>query len=179
MKYFVDADGRAASEHEHYIEFQPPAAVEEFWDKTSLYMPEATMDETGFGAFWDDCMHDGIVFDMATISEAELLQMKKKAAKYGGNIPAVLNELTAWMDTWKTEGKTTILVCWESDRALARRRAQRDAYPVNPRFYEEVKQIDNSLSFAEQEEAYEALLCKYHMPKCFFPFPLCEPEKWE
>lgn len=178
MKYFVDAKERIASGHERFVEFQSPDAAEEFWDKTSLYMPESTMAETGFGEFWSNCMHNDIVFDMATISEADLLRMKREAAKYGGNIPAVSNELTAWMDTWKTEGKTTILVCWESDRALARRRAQRDAYPVDPRFYEEVKQIGKNLSFAEHEEAYEALLRKYRMPECFFPFPLNEPDKW-
>lgn len=38
MKYFVDAEERVASGHENYIEFQPPAATEEFWNEASLYM---------------------------------------------------------------------------------------------------------------------------------------------
>ena len=78
MKYFVDAEAREAAGHENYIEFQLPTATDEFWDKTSLYMLEETMDESGFGEFWSNCMYDGIVFDMASFSEDELKRFHPK-----------------------------------------------------------------------------------------------------
>lgn len=183
MKYFVNAEERITSGHENYIEFQSPAATEEFWDKTSLYMLEETMAETGFGDFWCNCMHEGIVFDMASFDKSELAQMVDKAAKYGSTVIEVLSELEAWVDSKLAE---VVTVNWASDRALARRREQREAYPVDPKFYEEVREMQKRYedvplferATAEQAE-YEALLHKYNMPKCFFPFPLYEPEKWD
>lgn len=65
--------------------------------------------------------------------------------------------------------------------ALDRRRAQRETYPIDPKFYEEVgamleqfKSVPISEYFAVTEAAYEELLRKYRMPSCFFPFPLRE-----
>lgn len=178
MKYFVDAGKRAASGHENYIEFQTPNATEEFWDETSLYMLEAVMDETGFGEFWSCCMQDGIVFDMASFSKDELSQMANEAAKCGGTVLSVITELKAWADTQLTE-ESRIAVSWASDRALASRRAQREAYSVDPKFYQEVQAMLEHYEdvplfewFAVTEETYEELLRKYDMPDCFFPFPL-------
>lgn len=183
MKYFVNSEERVASGHENYIEFQPPEAMEEFWDNTSLYILESTMGETGFGDFWRDCMHEGIVFDMASFDKSELAQMVDKAAKYGSTVIEVLSELKAWVDSKLAE---VVTVNWASDRALARRREQREAYPVDPKFYEEVwamhKLYEDVPLFeraAVEQAAYEDLLRKYNMPNCFFPFPLCEPEKWD
>ena len=84
MKCFVDAEERVASGHENYIQFQPPAATEEFWDEASLYMLETTMGETGFGNFQRDCMHENIIFDMGAFDKDELTQMADKAAECGG-----------------------------------------------------------------------------------------------
>lgn len=183
MKYFVNAEERVASGHENYIEFQPPSATEEFWDKTSLYMLETAMEETGFGDYWCDCMREDIVFDMASFTKDELAQMIDRAAKHGGTVIEVISELKDWVDSQLAE---VVNVNWASDRALSRRRAQREAYPVDPKFYEEVKAMqeqhkDVPLSeyFAVTEEAYEELLRKYNMPNCFFPFPLYELEKWD
>lgn len=183
MKYFVDAETREASGHEDYIEFQLPTATEEFWDKTSLYMLEETMCETGFGEFWSNCMYDGIVFDMASFSEDELKQMVVAAAKCRETVFEVISELSEWIRINQAE---SIGVNWVSDRALARRRSQREAYPVEPKFYEEVKAMYEQYKdvplfeqAAVTERAYEDLLRKYNMPSCFFPFPLYEPDKWE
>ena len=183
MKYFVDAEAREAAGHENYIEFQLPTATDEFWDKTSLYMLEETMDESGFGEFWCNCMYDGIVFDMASFSEDELKQMVAAAAKCGGTVFEVIFELSEWIRINQAE---SVGVNWASDRALARRRAQREAYSVDPKFYEEVKALHEQYKdvplfgkAAAVQSAYEELLCKYKMPGCFFPFPLYELDKWE
>lgn len=183
MKYFVNAEERLASGHENYIEFQPPTVTEEFWDKASLYTLETTMGETGFGAFWCDCMHEDIVFDMASFDKSELTQMIDKAAKYGGTVFEVISELKEWVDSQLAE---VVVVNWASDRALARRQAQREAYQVDPMFYEEVQEMQKRYEdvplferAAVEQTAYEDLLRKYNMPSCFFPFPLYEPDKWE
>ena len=183
MKYFVNAEERVASGHENYIEFQPPSATEEFWDNASLYMLETTMDETGFGSFWCDCMHEDIVFDMASFTKDELVQMADKAAILGGTVVEVIAELKDWVDSQLAE---VVTVNWASDRALARRREQREAYPVDPKFYEEVRAMQKRYEdvplferMAVEQAAYEDLLRKYNMPNCFFPFPLYEPEKWD
>ena len=185
MKYFVDAETREASGHENYIEFQLPDATEEFWDKTSLYMLDETTDETGFGEFWSNCMYDGIVFDMCSFSKDELDLMVAEAAKCGGVVFEVISELSNWVEN---NLANAVGLNWASDRAFARRRAQREAYPVDPKFYEEVKamyeqyQYKNVPLFEQAgvtERAYEDLLRKYNMPSCFFPFPLYEPDKWE
>ena len=183
MKYFVDAETREASGNENYIEFQLPTATDEFWDKTSLYMLEETMAETGFGEFWSGCMHDGIVFDMCSFSKDELNLMIAKAAKRGDVVLEVISELIEWLRANQAE---SVGVNWASDRALARRRAQREAYPVDPKFYEEVRAMQDQyrdVPLFEQatvtQRAYEDLLRKYNMPDCFFPFPLYEPDKWE
>ena len=183
MKYFVDAETREASGNENYIEFQLPTATDEFWDKTSLYMLEETMDESGFGEFWSNCMYDGIVFDMCSFSKDELNLMIAEAAKFGGVVLEVISELSEWMSVNQAE---SVGLNWASDRALARRRAQREAYSVDPKFYEEVQEMYErykDVPLFEQagvtERAYEDLLRKYNMPSCFFPFPLYEPDKWE
>ena len=183
MKYFVNAEERVASGHENYIEFQLSSATEEFWDNTSLYMLETTMDETGFGSFWCDCMYEGIVFDMTSFDKSELAQMVDKAAKYGSTVIEVLSELKAWVDSQLAE---VVTVNWASDRALARRREQREAYPVDPKFYEEVRAMQKHYEdvplferMAVEQAAYEDLLRKYNMPNCFLPFPLYESEKWD
>ena len=183
MKYFINANERVASGHENYIEFQPPDATEDFWDKTSLYMHEITMAETGFGAFWCNCMYEDIVFDMASFKKDELIQMVDKAAKCGVTIIEVISELKEWADSQLAE---IVTVNWASDRALARRIAQREAYSVEPRFYEEVRAMHKCYKdvpfverVAKKQEAYEELLRKYNMPNCFFPFPLYEPDKWD
>lgn len=178
MKYFVNAKERIASGHENYIEFQLPWATEEFWDETSLYMLEETLEDTGFGHFWDDCTYDRIVFDMNSFTKGELAEMTNEAVKCGGIVLEVISELKDWVDSHLSKEKQAIWVNWECDRALARRSKQRDEYPVDPEFQKEVAEIDKTLSFSEREEAYEALLCKYNMPDCFFPFPLYEPDKW-
>lgn len=72
-KYFVDSNERTASGKEDYVEFQSVDAAEEFWDEASLYMLETTMAQTGFGEFWRDCMDNGLVFDMHTLSRAGLI----------------------------------------------------------------------------------------------------------
>ena len=183
MKYFVDAEAREAAGHENYIEFQLPTATDEFWDKASLYMLEATMSESGFGEFWSDCMHDDIIFDMCSFSKDELNLMIAEAAKFGGVVLEVISELSEWMSVNQAE---SVGLNWASDRALARRRAQREAYSVDPKFYEEVQEMYErykDVPLFEQagvtERAYEDLLRKYNMPSCFFPFPLYEPDKWE
>ena len=183
MKYFVDAETREASGNENYIEFQLPTATDEFWDKTSLYMLEETMDESGFGEFWSNCMYDGIVFDMCSFSKDELNLMIAKAAKRGDVVLEVISELIEWLRANQAE---SVGLNWASDRALARRRAQREAYSVDPKFYEEVQEMYErykDVPLFEQaavtERAYEDLLRKYNMPGCFFPFPLYEPDKWE
>lgn len=182
MKYFVDAETREASGNENYIEFQLPTATDEFWDKASLYMLEETMAETGFGEFWSNCMCDGIVFDMASFSEGELKQMLAAATKCGGTVLEVIFELSEWIRINQAE---SVGVNWASDRSLACRRTQREAYPVDPKFYEEVKAMQDQYKdvplfeqAAVTQRAYEDLLRKYNMPNCFFPFPLYEPEKW-
>ena len=98
MKYFVDAKERAASGDENYIEFRLPTATEEFWDKTSLYMSETTMDKTGFGEFWLKCMCEDIVFDMDTISKEDLHLMKSESAGCNEAILEIINELEGWID---------------------------------------------------------------------------------
>ena len=129
MKHFINAAERVASGHENYIEFQPPAATEEFWDKASLYMLETTMGETGFGSFWRDCMHEDIVFDMASFTKDELVKMADKASDLGGTVIEVISELKDWVDSLHAE---VVTVNWASDRALARRREQREVYSVDP-----------------------------------------------
>lgn len=183
MKYFINATERVVSGHENYIEFQPPSATEEFWDNTSLYMHEITMDETGFGSFWCDCMREDIVFDMASFTKDELVQMADKAANLGGTVTEVISELTDWVDSQLAE---VVTVNWASDRALVRRREQREAYPVDSEFYKEVRAMHKLYEdvplferAAVEQAAYEDLLRKYNMPNCFFPFPLYEPEKWD
>ena len=138
MKYFVDAEAREAAGHENYIEFQLPTATDEFWDKASLYMLEATMSESGFGEFWSDCMHDDIVFDMCSFSKDKLNLMIAEAAKFGGVVLEVISELSEWMSVNQAE---SVGVNLASDRSLARRRTQREAYPVDPMFYEEVREM--------------------------------------
>lgn len=174
MKYFVDAETREASGNENYIEFQLPTATDEFWDKASLYMLEATMSESGFGEFWSNCMCDGVVFDMCSFSKDELNLMIAEAAKFGGVVLEVISELSEWMSVNQAE---SVGVNWASDRSLARRRTQREAYPVDPMFYEEVRGMqkryeDMPLSerASVEQAAYEDLLRKYNMPNCFFPF---------
>ena len=179
MKHFIDANERAASGHENYIEFQLPCASKEFWDDTSLYISEEVLGETGFVEFWSNCMYDGIVFDMSSFTKDELAQMAERAAECGGTVLEVITELKAWVDTQLIQGNSPIFTIWESDRALARREARRKAYPVDPNFYREVEEMLKELPFPEHEKAYEALLCKYNMPSCFFPFSLYEPDKWE
>ena len=178
MKYFVNAEERAASGHENYIEFQLPAATDDFWDNTSLYMLETTMHETEFYEFWNSFGYDGMIFINDSFSKDELTQISAKAAEYGGTILEIISELKDWVDAQNTD---VIHLIWACDRELARRRDQRDDYPVDPHFYEEVKTMyeqhkDVPLTeyFATTEEAYEKLLRKYNMPNCFFPFPLYE-----
>lgn len=173
MKYFMNAEQRVASGHENYIDFRLPAATEEFWDKTSLYMLETTLQETGFGDFWRSCMCEDIVFDMTSFSRDELAQMADKAS---GTILEVISELQEWIDTQFVK---SIIVNWPIDRELERRRAQREAFPVDPKFYEEVKAMHEQYKdvpvseyFAVTQEAYEALLRKYNMPSAFFPYSL-------
>lgn len=103
--------------------------------------------------------------------------MAEEAAKRGGVVLEVMRELQAWLEPQLTAASQSVAVIWEDDRTLARRRAERSTYPVDPEFYQEVRKIDKRLSLVEQEEAYEALLRKYRMPDCFFPFPLCEPNQ--
>ena len=181
MKYFVNAEERTASVHENYVEFQLPSAAEEFWDRTSLYLPETAMVETGFGDFWCDCIHEGLVFDMDSFSKDELAQMADKAADRGGAVLEVISELKDWADAQPAE---VIVVNCASDCALARRREKREAYPVDSEFYEEVREMQKRYEdvplferAALEQAAYEELLRKYNMPNCFFPFPLYEPEK--
>ena len=95
----------------------------------------------------------------------------------------MISELSEWMSVNQAE---SVGLNWASDRALARRRAQREAYSVDPKFYEEVQEMYErykDVPLFEQagvtERAYEDLLRKYNMPSCFFPFPLYEPDKWE
>ena len=128
-------------------------------------------------------MYDGIVFDMCSFSKDELNLMIAEAAKFGGVVLEVISELSEWMSVNHAE---SVGLNWASDRALARRRAQREAYSVDPKFYEEVQEMYErykDVPLFEQagvtERAYEDLLRKYNMPSCFFPFPLYEPDKWE
>lgn len=186
MKYFVDSKAREASCHENYLEFQLPTATEEFWDKTSLYLSNELLRKTGFGEFWCDCMREDIVFDMSTISKDDLMHLETAALECGGEIPEVIYELKAWADSHLDVEEQVIGVNWESDRALARRRAQREAYPIDPRFteearemYERYKDVPLTERIAVTEEAYEDLLRKYNMPKCFFPFEICNPDTWD
>lgn len=70
-------------------------------------------------------MYDGIVFDMASFSEDELKQMVVAAAKCRETVFEVISELSEWIRINQAE---SIGVNWASDRALARRRSQREAY---------------------------------------------------
>lgn len=122
MKYFIDAKARTASGHENYIEFQVPNHKEEFWDDDSLYMSEATLNETGFRKFWTDCMYNDIVFDMDTISREEIQGMIKVSQNYGNTVHEVLNELKTWTELYLCEDKQVIGIVWEYDRILSKRR---------------------------------------------------------
>ncbi len=178
MKHFVDLSTRIASGHENYVEFQLPAAAVEFWDPTSLYMLETEMADTGFASFWSNCVLDNIVFDMDSFTKEELSQMLEAAQPCGGTVLSVLNELWKWVNAKLSESNQRIGVVWAPDRAMARWRELREAYPKDPRFLDEVQAIDEELNFSEQQEEYERLLLKYNMPKYFFSFPLDEPTNW-
>ena len=109
--------------------------------------------------------------------------MADKAANLGGTVIEVISELKDWVDSQLAE---VVVVNWASDRALAHRQAQREAYPVDPKFYEEVQEMQKRYEdvplferAAVEQAAYEDLLRKYNMPNCFFPFPLYEPDKWD
>lgn len=117
MKYFANASERIDSGHENYIEFQLPGAEEEFWDKTSLYMEEAVMEESGFGAFWLACMYENIVFDMDTISGDELAKLEQAAKRQGGAVLEIVLELRNWSEGKLSNPKLCISVIREEDRA--------------------------------------------------------------
>lgn len=97
MKYFVSLEERVRSGHENYIEFQLPGAKAES-DKVSLYMPESVMEETGFGAFWTQCMYDDIVFDRDTICLDELSKMMEAGKQQSDVVLEVMEELRAWLE---------------------------------------------------------------------------------
>lgn len=109
--------------------------------------------------------------------------MADKAAECGGIVIEVISELKEWVSSHLAE---VVTVNWASNRALACCREQREAYQVDPKFYEEAKAmleqykyVPLSEYFAITEAAYEELLRKYNTPNCFFPFTLQEPDNWD
>lgn len=178
MKYFIGAQERKSFGHENYLEFQTPNAKEEFWDESSLYMSYDALEKSKFGTFLEHCMHKDILFDSGSISEEDWSKVLSEAEIFNQNTYEAICELRLCLENQYNNANLPIEIIWESDRVLARRQHEREAYPVSKEFYEEVKAIDSNLSFERQEEEYEKLLKKYNMPACFYPFPLYEPDKW-
>lgn len=178
MKYFIDSEERKFSGHENYIEFQTSKATKEFWDETSLYMSCDAVEQSKLGCFLEHCMRKDVLFDSETISKEDWSGVLTEDEMFNENTYEAICELREWIKNQFEDVKQTIRLIWESERALERRRSERDAYPVSQEFYEEVKAIDSNLSFEKHQEEYEKLLDKYNMPSCFYPFPLFDPDKW-
>lgn len=124
MKYFVVQTEVELSQIENYIEFRPPNATKELGDEKSLYMHEITMQETGFGEFWSNCMREDLVFDMDSISKDELEIMMNEASKRGGEILDVLLELKRWGNTYLAQGNQSITINRAFDYLMECRRQQ-------------------------------------------------------
>lgn len=178
MEYFIYSEKRKASGHENYIEFQISDAIEEFWDESSLYMSYDAVERSKFGHFLEHCMREDILFDCENISKEEWAKVLAEAERFDENTYGAIHELREWLGNQFEDADRSIRLIWESERVLARRRAQREAYMVKKEFCEEVRNIDKTLSFEKQQQEYEKLLDKYNMPSCFYPFPLYEPDKW-
>lgn len=119
MKYFTKVSEISDADRESCTEFRLSCAVEEFWDKTSLYMSEDTMDKTGFCGFLNECVYKGILFDSDGFSRDELAVMSAYAAKIGGAVSDIINELAAWMESDCNKQCCYVAVIGEHDRIMA------------------------------------------------------------
>ena len=141
-------------------------------------MPYDAVEQSKLGYFLEHCMRKDVLFDSETISKEDWSGVLTEAEMFNENTYEAICELREWIKNQFEDVDQTIRLIWESERALERRRAERDAYPASQEFYEEVKAIDSNLSFEKHQEEYEKLLDKYNMPSCFYPFPLFDPDKW-
>ena len=177
MKYFVNSGGRKNHGNEFYVEFRISGAKNELRDESLLYMPCYSMAETDFAHFISHCIQKDILFDSETISGEEWQKLLIEAKMFGESAYEAICELWEWAKQNSDNIENRVELIWESERILAQRSKERETYPVNPEFYEEVKRIDQNMNFEQMQEEYEKLLDKYNMPSCFYSISLKDLNK--
>lgn len=93
FRYFITEKQRNGT---FYHEFQTGDRKKVFWDKTSLLLSDAVMDESRFGAFLDKNIPDYDYYGSTKINKEAWIKLVKESENESETIRDIMTELTPW-----------------------------------------------------------------------------------
>lgn len=93
FRYFITEKQRNGT---FYHEFQTGDRKKVFWDKTSLLLSDAVMDESRFGAFLDKNIPDYDYYGSTKVNKETWIKLVKESENESETIRDIIAELTPW-----------------------------------------------------------------------------------